>query len=148
MTEKKSIFDTFARNLKNEAEGVWVAFDGDVEIRLVSLQSEEAETLIEKLKKPYARQGRETKIPNKALTAIFAKVLSTVVIKDWKNVVGKDGVEIPFSPKAAYDLLVLPELSKLLDDIVQAARTRETFLEDEAFLEDTEKNSEKSSAGN
>lgn len=149
MSDKKnnSLAALYGRNVKNENDGVWVALKGGIEVKLRSINYEPYQTLVERLKAPHRRTTRaDTTLPEKVLREIIAKAISAEILVDWKGI-SDDAGEIKFTPAKAYEILVDPVYAAFLDDVVFAAGQRETFLEDAAFLEDTEKNSGKSSAG-
>lgn len=147
-TTKKpvSIFAAYERDTKREEEGVWTKLSAPgVEVKLRSLSSDFYADTVEKLQKPHLQLIRKRKLPAEVSRQLAIKAVCHGAIVDWKGVYDNDGKEIPFSAQTAYDILGRSSMKDLVEEIIGQAQEIELFKQEEK--EDTEKNSESTSAG-
>jgi hypothetical protein len=141
-----SIFAAYERDTKRDEEGVWTKLSAEgVEVKLRSLSSDYYADVVEKLQKPHLALIRKRKLPNEVGRQITIKAICQGLLVDWKGVIDRDGKEIAFNPTVAYNILSLPSMKDLAEEILGYASEAELFKQEEK--EDTEKNLESTSAG-
>lgn len=112
LPEPQSIYDLFETDGGLEAEGVWFEYAfGSFKLSFVgganqAFQREYAERM-----KPYAEAEARGMLDEKVRRKIQIDCYVEHVVRDWKNVIGRDGKEIPYSKDAARSLFTeLPHL--------------------------------------
>ncbi|UUV44528.1 tail assembly chaperone [Rhodobacter phage RcMotherGoose] len=130
-----SLFDQFETNAEKEAEGVEVQYapnkDGTIPTFILSRMGKSNKKYakaLDKSSKPYARQLQLGTLAEETAEALFMGVFVKTVLKGWKNVRGRDGKDLPFSPENA--IMVLKALPDLYDDLQDKARSAALFREE------------------
>lgn len=140
MADKKlSIFDLYERNTEVEESGQWVRLTkGDIEVQVRSTSSDTYQRALERLQKPYLPMIRRQALPEDIARNILFRSISQGLLVNWRNVFDKEGKEIPFSEQTAFEILSRISMRDVADEILEAARMRETFTNE--HFEDSEKN--------
>lgn len=118
------LYNVFKTDSVKEQEGIKIQYpaneDGTVPtfvVRRLSSSNKAYHAELERLKRPYQRQIQLGTLPEgKELEFIKTAFLKTCV-KNWENVQGADGVEIPFSVSAASELFA--DLPDLFTDLIE-----------------------------
>lgn len=131
-----------------ETDGVWVAIRYGAEVKVARRGNPRAEAYRARLSwedrrlldHPDLRRGREDRVEELLIEAI-----AETMLLDWRGEIFTDdeGNRIPHSVSTAKDLLA--EYEWLLEDVHEAASTRETFFRQE--VQETGKSSRKPSGG-
>lgn len=129
-----------------ETDGVWVKIRYGVEVKVARTGNPRAEAWRARLSwddrrlldNPDLQKGREERVVELVIDAI-----AETVLLDWRNIEDDDGNPIPWSVAKARELL--KEHDWFLQDVNEAATTRETFFQSE--VQETGKSSRKASAG-
>ena len=131
-----SLFDQFETNTDKEAEGVEVQYapnkDGSVPTFVVSRMgksNKKYSKMLDKATKPYARQLQLGTLANETADKLFMDVFVKTVLKGWKNVYGRDGAPLEFTPENA--AMILTALPDLYDDLQEKAKSAALFREEE-----------------
>lgn len=127
-----SLYDQYGTDAKKEAEGVEVALapndDGTIPtfvLAATSRSNQKYAKALDNATKPYRRNIDAMK-PETA-EALYRDVFVKTVLKGWKNVQDRNGVEIPYSAEAAVKLFT--ELPRLYDDLNSRAGSIDLFRE-------------------
>jgi hypothetical protein len=129
----------FATNKTDESSGKWVDIcvnaDGTTcrfRLARAGRRNKSYAKAMEKATKPYRAILNE--LDAKTDDKITATALSEAVILDWENTQLEEGVNVPYSKQAAFDLLVsLPDLCDMVNKLAWDQNTfREERLEDDA----------------
>lgn len=133
-TKKTSIFDKYAVDVDAEAEGMWVelALDETIQVKVRSSECEQFKRAIHRNNKKNARlinkkDKDKTFEDVKRLNDTLALTAIQYLLIDWRGFIGEDGKDIPFSIEAAKTVLLDERMRNLLDEVVEAATTPETF---------------------
>ena len=115
-------------NVDAEEEGVWVTMGGGWEAKIRSTQCKAARQLAQKQllknRRYYAR--RETP-PIEVQDKDALDLVVLVLLADWRGLVDDEDNEVKCTRENAYAILSDPEYREMLDDISDAAGTKETF---------------------
>ena len=140
-----NIYDVFETDYKKETEGAWTKLTGDAEVKLCYFTNDKfLRYNQEEAEKWLSANGKEI-LPDDVSEEIHVRSMSKFVLVDWKNIKGKDNVEIPYSEEAAFELLSNPDMRRFKAAIIRLSQTMSTF-KHKREEEDT-KNSETSSNG-
>lgn len=112
--EKKvlSAYDQFESDASLETEGAWVEI-GTMSFKLARAGGDNDDFIktASKRFKPFQAAIAADTMPKQMAADLVVGVFVDTIIKDWKEVYGRDGVAIPFSKDAAKKLLTdLPNL--------------------------------------
>ena len=118
LPKPKSIYDTFETDEGLENEGVWFDFMFG-SFKLAYSGNQNFQSAFTDAMKPYAEAAARGLLDAKVARNILAKAYSRHVVKGWKNVVGRDGVELVYTPEACASLF--NELPRLFDVIRDSA---------------------------
>lgn len=115
-TQPQNIYDLFETNGKLEIDGVWFEYAfGSFKLAFVgganqAFQREYAERM-----KPYAEAEARGLLDEKIRRKIQIDCYVEHVVRDWKQVIGRDGKDIPFSKPVAVKLFTeLPHLFSMI----------------------------------
>lgn len=134
MAKLESLFD----QPELEADGVWLRWRVDIEIKLRSTRTP---AVRDRLRKIGARllSGGTSQRDEENLKRIYARH----VIVDWRNIQDASGAQVPYSHDTAYNLLANPKLVSLWEWVIEQANSRANFQateEDEELTEEDEGN--------
>lgn len=117
-----SLFKAYKVNTSKVMSGVEVEFpeamndDGTIPTFWIAYAGASNEKYKEMLNK-HTRGIRDSNIKEDKARQLLARVYSESVILNWTNVLNEEGIEVSFSPKICYDLLVsLPEFFKVIQE--------------------------------
>lgn len=140
MAQLKALFDV---DTVKETEGVWVAMDHGIEIKIARLNSPAYRAEVERQRVPYRVQIRTGTLSDKQAESILTKSLARAIIKDWRGVTDEKDKPLPFSIEEAERAMdALPEFKAF---VVQAASEIDVYRTED--MEDARKNSKPVSAG-
>lgn len=134
MAKLESLFD----QPELEADGVWLRWRADIEIKLRSTRTT---AVRDRLRKIGARMlsGGTSQRDEENLKRIYARH----VIVDWRNIQDASGAPVPYSAETAYNMLANPKLVSLWEWVVNQATNPINFggdLEEEELTEEDEGN--------
>lgn len=140
-----SLFSAFETDKEKTVKGTPVQIpqakydDGTLPVFYLARMSEtnpEYQRTLEAKTRPFKRKIETDTITESEAHELNVDIFCTAILKNWDNVRGKDGKDIPFSVGKAKDLMnALPDLHKIL---VAEARNIENFKKQE--LEEELKN--------
>ncbi|EDP66831.1 hypothetical protein BAL199_17258 [alpha proteobacterium BAL199] len=130
-----------------EDEGVWSTVDAasGCRLRIARIGNRRYRETMARRLKPYRRALRAGTLDDQVTERITAEVLAETVLLDWERL-ERDGVAVAYSREAAAAILADPAYKDFRDLVVELASDQESYRERD--LEDAEKNSVTSSAGN
>lgn len=130
-----------------EDEGVWVPIDtdGGAELKVARIGNRRYRETMARRLKPYRRAIRAGTLDDSVTERITAEVLAETVLLDWRGL-ERDGQNLPYSASTAAELLKDAGYKDFRDLIVEMASDLENYRERD--LEEAEKNSRTTSAGN
>lgn len=111
-----SIYDIYETEAAAEVSGAWIDI-GPSQFKLARAggANEAFQKTATKRLKPF--QANLDNLPKKAADELAAGIFIDTLLLDWKNVIGRDGLEIAFSKEAARKLLTeLPNLFAALQN--------------------------------
>jgi len=127
---------TIYTNADLEETGVWFDYRDDSQVLVASLANGKFQRYSDHLRKPYERQRQIGALGVDKETELLCKALARHVVLDWKNF-EKDGKPLPYSEKAAFQLLMDSRVFR--NDMVSFAAENEAYRIEKA--ESAEKNS-------
>jgi hypothetical protein len=114
--------------------GVWVPYAEDIEVCVASLNSKTYQDHRERLMAPHLKMARAKRMSPEQVLEIVRPAVAKHLIRDWKNIQDDDGVDIPYSPQKAEEILSDPGMLDFYDFILDAAGNvtlfRQEMLED------------------
>jgi len=138
-----SIFKQFQTSKCKETEGISVEFganeDGSVPtftLARMCRSNKRYAKAVEAATKPVQRLIELGTLKDSQGEAIMLDVFCSTILLGWQNIIGPDGVEIPFSKENAKSLMV--QLPDLYDELQEKSKKISLFME--ASLEQDAKN--------
>lgn len=132
-----SVYDLFDSKADLERDGKWFSL-GTMQFKLARSGGNNVEFLksFRKRMLPMKKLIDSNQLPEKQSQRLLAQVLSEAVVRDWKDVIGRDGQPIPYSKDACLQLFT--ELPNLMLAVNQIADNFENFQNEQ--LEEDAKN--------
>ena len=117
---------TYKTDKNIEKNGVWFDLGDGMEVLMARAGGSNIEYAmrLKALTKPYQRQMDMGTLSQEKQAHIFATVMSETIIKGWKGV-SDEGVQVDYSEKAAYDLMI--KYPELMNDLLELAQSREAY---------------------
>lgn len=114
------------RDINAVVDGIWVTrVIDDLDVKVASTDSRKYTDSLRVALKPYQRNLKN--MENDQFAQIQNKCVAKYILLDWKNLVGDDGVEIPYSSEKALELLNDPEMADFRETILNLASEQELF---------------------
>jgi len=114
------------RDTNAVVDGIWVTrVIDDLDVKVASTDSRKYTDSLRVALKPYQRTLKN--MENDQFAQIQNKCIAKHILLDWKNLVGDDGVEIPYSSEKALELLNDPEMADFRETILNLSSEQELF---------------------
>ncbi len=114
------------RDINAVVDGIWVTrVIDDLDVKVASTDSRKYTDSLRVALKPYQRNLKN--MENDQFAQIQNKCVAKYILLDWKNLVGDDGVEIPYSSEKALELLNDPEMADFRETILNLSSEQELF---------------------
>ena len=124
-------------NLEKENEGVWLTYDGDIEVKIARFGNDRYQKIAEALYKPVKKQLQRGSLGSKRATELASKAVAKGIIVDWRGIEDDDGNLIPFSEEKAIEFMLNPKLKDFKDWIANESQSIANF-ENEVLEEEVE----------
>lgn len=106
--EGDNIFDMFGTSERDAEDGKWFKLGKFAEVKVRRYSAKKSRKVREALDSQWsAITNAGGKIPDEANEQITNEHIATGILVDWRGIKGKDGKAIPFSKKAAIEMLEL-----------------------------------------
>lgn len=116
----------FKTDLNRELDGVWVDIGKEARLKIARIGNPAYKETFRRLAKPYQRQIRTGTLSDEVAERILAQSLAESVLLDWEGL-EENGKPLPYSKKAALDLLTNPQLKDFRDLVAELANESELF---------------------
>lgn len=124
-------FSEYVTDAALEEEGVWMRLrKGDAEVLVARAGNKQHEDLVRRLRKKHGQGRRGDELPRDVEEAIALEALSRTILLGWKGIEDDDGVEIPYSPEKARELLKLSRDFRI--EVTEIATEMEVYRREEA----------------
>lgn len=116
----------FRTDLDREVEGVWVDIGKGAKLKIARIGNPKYKEVFSEQAKPYRRQIRSGNLSDEVAERILAKSLAETVLLDWEGL-EENGEPLPYSKKAALDLLTNPQYKDFRDLVAELGNEAELF---------------------
>ena len=122
---KASIYDVFETDTNDEIGGIWLDFPNGASFKVARMGGSNKSFNRKFRQRTKSFRGNVEAMPDEMLEQISVDAFVDGCLLDWEGIVGRDGVEIPFSKENAKKLL--KDLPELRDNLINEARNFENF---------------------
>lgn len=123
--KRASIYDVFETDTNDEVGGIWLDFPNGASFKVARMGGSNKGFNRVFRRRTKAYKNSLDSMPDEMLEQISVDAFVDGCLLDWEGIVGRDGVEIPFSKENATKLL--KDLPELRDNLINEARNFENF---------------------
>jgi hypothetical protein len=116
----------FRSNLDLESEGVWIELGEGARIKVARMNNPRHSAALRRVTKPYRRQIEAGTLNEDISYRLIGEAMAEGILLDWEGL-DEQGEPLKYSPKAARDLLVNPQLRDFRAQVESAANDAEQF---------------------
>lgn len=121
----------FRRDKKKSEEGVWVAFEAGIELRIGRWNNPRFAALYTEKMRPHLAAARAGVLSQEIADRILAECVAETILFDWRNVQGEDDQPLAYSTEVGVKTLQDPSYDELFEFIVGVAKKSAHFRADE-----------------
>lgn len=122
-----NFMDRYSTDKDAEEQGQWIDYGDGLKVKLRRLNCTKSREVRRKLEKPYAKQFRNTEMPESILEMLLNNQLAKAVVVDWEGVPNpnKPSEQLPCTEENV--LRMIQDFPDFRDDILTASMERATF---------------------